>query len=142
MHTAFQEGWNTSENAFSWFADHPDHLAFFNDYMALRRQPELSWLTVYPVSEQTLDWDPERAVYVNVGGGIGHQCAHFKEKYPHVPGRVVLQDMPHSIAQALPTPGVENMVHDFFEPQPIHGNPSSLHLFCEVNPSGPIRLIP
>ncbi|GAW24152.1 hypothetical protein ANO14919_137330 [Xylariales sp. No.14919] len=34
-------------------------------------------------------------------------------------GRVILQDLPHSISNALPTPGVENMAHDFFEPQPV-----------------------
>ncbi|KAF4633291.1 hypothetical protein G7Y89_g4833 [Cudoniella acicularis] len=121
MHTAFQDAWKTSLHAFAWFADHPEHLAPFNDYMALRRQPDLSWLTVYPVKEETKGWDPERPVYVNVGGGVGHQCAQFKEKYPDVPGRVILQDLPHSIAEALPTPGVENVVHDFFEPQPIKG---------------------
>jgi hypothetical protein len=60
-------------------------------------------------------------VYVDIGGNIGHQCAEFKEAYPDVPGRVVLQDMAHSIAAALPTPGVEKMVHNFFEPQPIKG---------------------
>jgi hypothetical protein len=140
MHTAFQDGWNTSTDAFSWFSDHPDHLAFFNDYMALRRQPELSWLTVYPVSEETKNWDPERPVYVNVGGGIGHQCAEFKEQYPQVPGRVILQDMPHSIAQALPTPGVENMVHDFFEPQPIHGKPICPSSVPRGNQCGPTWL--
>ncbi|KAL2043501.1 hypothetical protein N7G274_003808 [Stereocaulon virgatum] len=54
-----------------------------------------------------------------MGGGVGHQCAQFKARFPHVPGRVILQDLPHSIDKALPTPGVENMVHDFFEPQPV-----------------------
>lgn len=89
--------------------------------MAFRREPELSWLTVYPVSEECKDVDPSRPVYVNIGGGIGHQCAQFKETFPNIPGRVVLEDMPHSIAKALPTPGVENIAHDFFEPQPVKG---------------------
>jgi hypothetical protein len=89
--------------------------------MAFRRQPELSWLTVYPVAEQAKGCDPSRAVYVNIGGGVGHQCAQFKQRFPDIPGRVILQDMPHSIANALPTPGVENIVHDFFQPQPIKG---------------------
>lgn len=121
IHTAFHDGWNTSVHPFAWFADKPDHLAYFNDYMALRRKPELSWLTVYPVEEEAQDISPERALYVNIGGGVGHQCAQFKEKYPNIPGRVILQDMPHSIAEALPTPEVENIAHDFFQPQPISG---------------------
>lgn len=89
--------------------------------MAFRREPELSWLTVYPVEEETRTWDGSRPVYVNIGGGIGHQCAQFKAKHPNVPGQVILQDLPHSIAKALPTPGVDNVAHNFFEPQPVRG---------------------
>ncbi|PQE03140.1 O-methyl transferase B protein [Rutstroemia sp. NJR-2017a BBW] len=56
-----------------------------------------------------------------MGGSIGHQCANLKAKYPSLPGRVILQDLPHTIATALPTTGVENIAHDIFEPQPIKG---------------------
>ncbi|KUJ18479.1 O-methyl transferase B [Mollisia scopiformis] len=121
LHTAFQDAWKTSLHAFSWFADNPDHLAPFNDFMALRRQPGLSWLSMYPVVQESRGWEVEMPIYVNIGGGIGHQCAQFKEMYPDIPGRVILQDLSHSIANALQTPGVENMEHDFFEPQPIKG---------------------
>lgn len=97
--------------------------------MASRRRPELSWLSVYPVREElaTGKWEAgantesTRAVYVNIGGGIGHQCAEFKDKYADVPGRVVLQDLAHSIAKAQSAPGVENMIHDFFDEQPVKG---------------------
>lgn len=95
--------------------------------MALRRTPEVSWLSVYPVAREVEGWDSKdntRAIYVNIGGGIGHQCKQFKDKYPDLPGRVILQDLPHSIAKALPTPGVENMEHDFFQPQPVKGSDS------------------
>ncbi|KAM7191679.1 S-adenosyl-L-methionine-dependent methyltransferase [Rhypophila sp. PSN 637] len=121
-YTAFHEGWNTRVPPFQWMSEHPEQLAHFHKYMALRRQVELSWLTVYPVLEETKGLsDPERALYVNVGGGIGHQCAQFREKYPEIQGRVILQDLPATIEQALPTPGVENMAHDFFQPQPVKG---------------------
>lgn len=133
MHTAFQDAWSTSLHAFPWFAGHPEHLAYFNDYMALRRQPELSWLAVYPVEEEAKGLDAGRPIYVNIGGGIGHQCAQFKEKYPSLPGRVILQDLPHSIAQALPTPGVENMAHDFFDAQPVKGNHNFTSCYITVS---------
>lgn len=96
--------------------------------MALRRQPERSWLSVYPVAQQVEDWAPHAGagdsssvLLIDIGGGVGHECRRFKDMYPNVPGRVVLQDLPQSIAEALRTPGVENMVHDFFQPQPIKG---------------------
>ncbi|KAH7384628.1 S-adenosyl-L-methionine-dependent methyltransferase [Pyrenochaeta sp. MPI-SDFR-AT-0127] len=119
--TAFQVAFDTPLNTYAWFATHPTHLAHFNAYMALRRKPDATWLSVYPVATEAAGWPAEKGLYVNIGGSIGHQCAQFKEKYPKLQGRVVLQDLPHSVAQALPTPGVENIAHDMFEPQPILG---------------------
>lgn len=121
FHTVFQEAWGTSQHAFSWIKDHPENLKYFQDYMALRREPEHTWLAVYPVAEEAKGWDSSRPIYVNMGGGIGHQCAQFKAYFPDVPGRVILQDLPYTIEKALPTPDVENMAHNFFEPQPIVG---------------------
>lgn len=121
LHTVFQDAWKTPLHAFAWFQSHPENLNHFNDYMALRRGPEVSWITVYPVHEETVGWDADKPVYVNIGGGVGHQCAQFKDKYPDVPGRVILQDLPHSIEKALHTVGVEAVVHDFFDPQPVKG---------------------
>lgn len=123
--TAFRVAFQTDKDAFSWFADHPTHLAHFNSYMALRRKPDKTWLSIYPVAEEASSssggLSAERVLYVNIGGGVGHQCAQFVDMFPDLPGRVVLQDLPHSIAQALPTPGVENMAHDMFAPQPAIG---------------------
>ncbi|KAI0389492.1 S-adenosyl-L-methionine-dependent methyltransferase [Xylariaceae sp. FL0594] len=127
-HTVLQEAFQTDLTAWEWLATQPEKLQYFNDFMALRRKTELSWLSVYPGREElgrsgweALSADTARAVYVNIGGGIGHQCAEFKKKYPDVPGRVVLQDLGPSIAKAWSTPGVENMVHDFFNEQPVKG---------------------
>lgn len=121
MHTVCQDAFNTDKHQFAWFTDNPENLKHFNEYMANRRTSEVSWLSVYPVKEETKNWDASKPVYVNIGGGIGHQCAQFKEKFPDVPGRVILEDLPHSIEKALSTPGVENIAHNFFEPQPIKG---------------------
>ncbi|KAK0625922.1 S-adenosyl-L-methionine-dependent methyltransferase [Immersiella caudata] len=120
-HAPFQDAFNTGLHPYAWFSSHPENLKYFNDLMALRRKSNESWLSVYPVEEATKGWSADNAVYVNIGGSIGHQCAQFKETYPHVPGRVILQDLAHSIAQALPTAGVENMVHNFWDPQPVQG---------------------
>lgn len=120
-HTAFHEAWSTSVSPFAWFEDKPELLNHFNEYMATRARVEHSWLQVYPVVEEAKGCSADRALYVNVGGGIGHQCAEFKERYPDLPGRVVLQDLQHSILEALSTPGVENMAHNFFDIEPIQG---------------------
>jgi hypothetical protein len=120
--TAFHVGWDTKLRPFEWMAEHPDQLAHFNAYMATRRKPERTWLSEYPVLDEVGEGaDPERVLYVNVGGGIGHQCAQFLDKYPEAPGRIVLQDLPATIEQALKLPRMEAMAVDFFQPQPVKG---------------------
>lgn len=89
--------------------------------MAQQREGMPTWLSVYPVDQETSGLSPERPVFIDVGGGLGHQCAALKDKYPSLPGRVILQDLPHAIQAALSTPDVEKMEHDFFKRQPIKG---------------------
>jgi O-methyltransferase domain len=93
-----------------------------------------TWLSVYPVEEETKSWSPERPVFVDVGGGLGHQCAALKGTYPELPGRVILQDLPHAIQVAMTTPGVEDTVHDFFQPQPVEGMISAAACFAFYRP--------
>ncbi|KAI1407314.1 S-adenosyl-L-methionine-dependent methyltransferase [Hypoxylon sp. FL1857] len=123
--TAWQRAFNTPMHALEWLSRHPDKLARFGDYMASRDGPSRGWLDVYPVQEElaTRDWEEgtTQAVFVNVGVGFGHPCAEFKKKFPHVPGRVVLQDLPPMIEQVPQVPGVENMAHNLFDEQPVKG---------------------
>jgi len=107
-----------------YLANHPDAAANFNKYMAYYRGGDKpSWLSVFPFEEETKSVDANGVLFVDMGGNIGHQCAALKSQFPQVPGRVVLQDLPHAIGMALETPGVENTVHDIFQPQPVKSMP-------------------
>lgn len=124
MHTVVQDAFKLREgnDAFDWLRNNPRILEFFQKFMSIRRQgAQETWLSVYPVEEETHSWTPDKAVYVNIGGNVGMQNAEFKAKYPNVVGRVILQDRPENIAKAIQTPGVENIAYDFFTPQPIIG---------------------
>lgn len=79
--------------------------------------------------------DDSTPLIVDMGGGLGHQCVLFRQKYPNLPGRVILQDQPHVIEQirSTPLPGFEEsavdaQIHDLMMPQPIKGSvpPSSM----------------
>jgi len=113
-------------HALEWLSRHPDKLARFGDYMASRDGPSRGWLDVYPVQDElaTGDWEQgtTRAIFVNVGVGFGNPCAEFKNKFPDVPGRVILQDLAPMIEKVLPTAGVEYMAHNLFDEQPVKGN--------------------
>ena len=89
--------------------------------MAAQRQGTSTWLNVYPIADGARQWDSQNAVFVDVGGGFGHQCAALQAAYPNLPGQIILQDLPQATAHALPLPGVKIMTHDFFQPQPIEG---------------------
>lgn len=119
--TCLQLAWNTELPGFIWLQQHPEKLGHCNQYMANQREGLPTWLSVYPIEEETKGWNPENPVFVDVGGGIGHQCLALITKYPQLPGRVVLQDLPAALEQALPMQNVEALGHDFFQPQPIKG---------------------
>ncbi|MCJ1261206.1 hypothetical protein MMC22_001070 [Lobaria immixta] len=117
--TVFQQAWNTDVPAFIWLQQHPEKFDYFNQFMAIRRHGMPIWLSVYPIDKETKGWNPENPVFVDVGGGIGHQCLALRNKYPQLPGRVILQDLPRATEKALPMQNVEVLGHDFFQPQPI-----------------------
>ena len=123
--TVHQAAWKTDKSAFMWFAENPKNAGYFNDYMLHRRKGMTTWLDVYPVENETRGWKSDAPVFVDIGGNIGHSCAELRSKYPKLPGQIILQDLPQPISQALSTPGVENMVHDVFQPEPIKGMVSS-----------------
>lgn len=124
--TVHHKAWDTDVSAFTWLSQHPERFSDFNLYMAAQHRTARSWLSVYPLGEEIQEWQPsDTPVFVDVGGGIGHQCAEVIAQYPELSGRIALQDLANCIDEALPTPGVDKIVHDIYDPQPIKGNPSS-----------------
>lgn len=126
VRTPFQIANNTDRPAFEWAHDNrPDLIADFGLWMtALRGQA--TWLDVLDFEGLITGGgapaiDAETPVFVDVGGGIGSQCAILKAKLPGLPGRVILQDLPVVITHALDTEGVENTAHNFWTEQPIKG---------------------
>ena len=116
-----QKAWNTSLPAFLWVQTRPDGFAYFNQWMAAQREFMPTWLDVYPVEEESKNVSPGAPLFVDIGGGLGHQCIALVKKYPQLPGRVILQDIPATLEHAIKHDGVEIMVQDFFQPQTIKG---------------------
>ena len=44
--------------------------------------------------------DVEALLLVDVGGGTGTDALEFRRRYPSIPGRVILQELPGVIASA------------------------------------------
>ena len=62
----------------------------------------------------------KKKVFVDVGGGHGHQCSQLLKKFPTLKGKVVLQDL-EEVVSNVQLEGVGVQVHDFFESQGVKG---------------------
>ncbi|GKZ17726.1 hypothetical protein AbraIFM66951_010868 [Aspergillus brasiliensis] len=114
--------WAVGKSQFEWLAQHKHRQALFNSYMSSRRHGKPTWFDVYPVERLTNDaMDYQEGVFlVDVGGNQGHDLVKFHDKYPEVPGRLVLQDLPKVVSRS-PGGKVEGMGYSFLDPQPIKG---------------------
>lgn len=123
MHSPFQIAHQTDLPAFVWgFSQPPRMLQDFLLWMAaVYGDRPTSWLDAYDLSKHCDGSGPDDVIFVDVAGGIGHQCALLKAKLPQLKGRVILEDLPVVMPQAIPTPGVEHMGIDMWQGQPVKG---------------------
>lgn len=107
---------------FEALAQHPDTLAVFG--RVLKAAANLKPFTgIYPW-ERLADLEPERTLFVDIGGGPGPAIAAILEAYPELPASgFILQDLPKVIElakQSIPA-GVQLQAHDFFTENPVKG---------------------
>ncbi|KAF4988022.1 hypothetical protein FGRMN_10016 [Fusarium graminum] len=119
--TALQKAWNTDLPLFDWYQTKPEKLGQFNRYMSIHHAGMAQWHEVYPVEEKMKDLDPEQVFFVDIGGGIGTQSVALREKFPDLKNKIIVEDIPDTIAQNISNPNVEKAAQNFFEPQAITG---------------------
>ena len=130
--TVLQKAYNTDLPGFIWYPSQPKRFAHFQKVMTVQRVGVPDWLSVFPVEQEVGTWSPHPStpLFVDVGGGFGHQCRSFKAKHPALPGSVVLQDLPQTLEHVPPIEGVDIMVHNFFEPQAMKGESRPALISC------------
>lgn len=100
----------------------------FASWMAGQRAGQASWFEAFHLQHfESGRTDPEIPVFIDVGGGVGHQCLALRARFPALKMRIILQDLPSVLHQATPTEGVEHMPHSFWEEQPVEG----MHLMAQ-----------
>ena len=124
--TAFQNAFNTDGSFYEWLKTRPLENDAFNHLMEKLTSGLDSWLDAidFP-SELATGITADEVAFVDVGGGIGHQSKALKERYPELPGRIIVQDLPEVVEQAVAMPGVETMSYDYRTEQPIKSKSSS-----------------
>ena len=126
-YTPFHLGTGTSQSLFEWIKAHPNILENFNTWMSVQGDPGSSFLDVLDFEREVArNADDSTVVFVDIGGSRGHTCIALRQKCPNLRGRVILQDLPHVIAQVSSDPlpgfeGIETDTHDMFTPQTIKG---------------------
>ncbi|KAI0006845.1 S-adenosyl-L-methionine-dependent methyltransferase [Xylariaceae sp. FL0662B] len=121
LHSPFQLAHKTNKTAYAWAMDHPKLMADFNSWMVEQHLDQRTWLDVFDFAAHVDGSTPDTLLMVDIGGGLGQQCALLKQKHPGIPGRVVLQDQPFVLPHAAPMNGVETQAYDFWTEQPLHG---------------------
>lgn len=116
--------WAVGQSQFEWLASNKDQQALFNSYMASRRQGRPMWFDTYPVGRllgQAVPYE-DTVFLVDVGGNQGHDLCRFRQEYPHLPGKLILQDLPKVVEGVSgQESGVEVMGYSFLDPQPVRG---------------------
>ncbi|KAH6652311.1 o-methyltransferas-like protein [Truncatella angustata] len=121
--TAFQTAFPTDLPAFQWLPTQPERFGPLQQVMMVQGAAAVPWFSVFPFEKELSDF-AGRHVFVDIGGGFGHQCVALKQAYPQLKDKIVLQDLPQTL-EHLPPPfvaqldGIEKLAHNFFEPQPI-----------------------
>lgn len=122
-HTSSKKAFSTDLEGFEWLRSDPRQFEAFQQAMSIAPQARVPWFTVFPLGAELGGFLGESSApaFVDIGGGFGHQCAALAAAFPSLKGRLVLQDMPHTLAIAPALDGVEAMAHDFFGAQPVLG---------------------
>jgi demethylsterigmatocystin 6-O-methyltransferase len=119
----FQKAFNTHLTPFEYLKTDPVQMKALGHVMVL--DGVQSWTSLYPVEQEVAGFKAsgDAALLVDVGGGFGQHSVIFREKFPELAGRVVVQDISSTLAHLPPSryAGIEFEEHDFFTEQPIRG---------------------
>lgn len=80
----------------------------------------------FPVEENLQDTAADRVMFIDIGGGIGHDITELKNRFPQLLGRFILQHLP-DVINNIPEPlsnGIETVTYDMFT---SHGRRCYIH---------------
>ena len=129
LHTALQKGLKTDGDVMAYLSKHPEKAAATNTFMADHRADAPTWmdgsLAIDDLRLSQEDLKNNRIMFVDVGGGAGHQCFALRKAFPELEGEMIVQDVSVMIGlvdkDAASAAGITAMAHDFYTPQPVKG---------------------
>ncbi|MCJ1243567.1 hypothetical protein MMC30_000764 [Trapelia coarctata] len=124
----FQLAHNTDQSMLGWLTNQEGMIMKYFQWLAESQKGLGTWLDIFPAKDLFQGSKKDTPLFVDVDGGLGHQCIALRAKYPKTHGRVILQDLPHIFQQVIPLKRVEVMEHDLDNEQPVKGASISLSI--------------
>ncbi|KAI0852879.1 putative O-methyltransferase [Daldinia vernicosa] len=120
-----QYAFQTKLSIFDLFSSIPQLLHDFNLAMGNTMGGRKFWFDWFPVEEELVSGaglTKDSVLLIDVGGGKGHDLISFHERFPHIEGRLILQDSAPVITNIRNMiPAIEPTIYNFFTEQPIKG---------------------
>ncbi|KAI9700890.1 MAG: hypothetical protein M1820_006651 [Bogoriella megaspora] len=121
-----QHAFDTSLESYTYWSTIPGVYSNFNTFMqghfSGKRLDWLSWFPLEKVVSEGFDETQSEYLFVDVGGGRGHQAQAVRTRCKDVKGKVVLEDLPGVIGDAGEIDGdIVKVKQDFFEKNQIQG---------------------
>ena len=121
----FEYAHNTELGMFPWLIQHPAQLKNFNTFMGGQRHNRLQWFDAFPVDQLVFDsftGDKETPLLIDIAGGRGYDLGDFKARFPNHPDKLILQELPETIAEISDLhQNINVQKYNFFTPQPVKG---------------------
>ena len=89
-------------------------MSSFQTFMSDYRADRAELLDIYPADENLLQgFDSSHGIvlFVDVGGGRGHEIEKFQERFPQEKSQMVLQDLPHILEEVPDSSTMEHMAY-------------------------------
>ncbi|KAI1650364.1 putative O-methyltransferase [Daldinia loculata] len=120
-----QYAFQTKLATFDLFSSIPQLLHDFNLAMGNTMGNRKFWFDWFPVEEELVSGagiTKDSVLLIDIGGGKGHDLISFHERFPHIEGRLILQDSAPVITNIRNMiPAIEPTIYNFFTEQPIKG---------------------
>lgn len=129
---------------FQWLRTQPQALALFTEYNAAATRiqgPSIraTISSLFPVKATAHDGfasdagnQEDGVLLVDIGCGHGNALSEVRQMRPDLKGRMIAQDLPEVVERRSKEEGVENMVYNFLEPQPVKSTYLPIHPLTQI----------
>jgi demethylsterigmatocystin 6-O-methyltransferase len=126
MPTALSRAHNTEKHAYAWLGENPWALKLTLAYMKVQFENRPLFFDVLDFQARFgADSTSSTVLFIDIGGSTGSQSLNFRQRYPNLLGRVIIQDRPEVVQKAKSAldrvANIELKVYDIFTPEPIKG---------------------